>query len=72
MRIPIMLQCYEKAYQDVLVVLEQCKSNPCKETYTNYKLSLEHFLSLHKTLSTNIEKEIQVHLARARIHCEYF
>lgn len=72
MRISTMIECYEKAYEDLGKVCQQCKTNPCKESYVNYKTSLEHFLALHKTLSANIEKEIQMHLARARTHCEYF
>ena len=67
-----MLQIYEAACEDMMKVAAVCISNPCKESYTNYKVSLEHLSELHKTLSASITKELELRLARARSHCEYF
>jgi len=64
MKVPDLLAMYSMAYKSVCVEADKVRKENSLENNKNYKMSLEHFLGMHKAIFNRLENEIQYHLIR--------
>lgn len=64
MKIPDLLAMYSLGYKSVCVEAEKVRRENTLENNKNYKVSLDHFLGIHKAITKELESEIQVHIVR--------